>query len=114
MGLSLGKSGVYAAVALIDSYTRGPIGEQTTTLNPALHSRPWFDLTYQLLAILFALIPVLLAVYLVSLDRRPALPHLGLDGHGPFADVGWALGSRRSLASPGLGCTSLAGPGGWG
>src|SRR5699024_5524118 len=83
MGLSLGRSGVNAVIALIDAYTRGPIGDQTATLNPSLSARPAFDLVYQLLSILFALLPVLLALYLISADRPRLCRHLGLDARPP-------------------------------
>lgn len=103
MGLSLGRSAVYSIVGLIDSYSRGPIGEQTTTLNPSLSSRPWFDLTYQLLGIASALIPVLLALYLISADRSPVLRHLGLDGSQKLRDLGWSLALGAAIGIPGLG-----------
>lgn len=103
MGLSLGRSAVYSAVALIDAYTRGPIGEQTTGLNPSLSARPWFDLTYQLLSITFALVPVLLAVYLVSADRPRVWRHLGMDGSQPGRDAARALGIGALIGIPGLG-----------
>lgn len=103
MGLTLGRSGVYALVDLIDAYTRGPIGEQTTTLNPALSARPWFDLTYQALSIVFALLPVLLAIYLVSADRPRVWRHLGGDGRRLGRDFGWGLALGAAIGVPGLG-----------
>lgn len=102
MALSLGRSAVYSAVALIDAYTRGPIGDQTTGLNPSLSPRPWFDLTYQLLAIVFALVPVLLAVHLVSADRPRVWRHLGMDASTPGKDVAWAFGLGALIGIPGL------------
>lgn len=103
MGLSLGRSGVYAVVALIEAYSRGPIGEQTAILNPSLSPRPWFDLTYQVLAIVFVLVPVMLAIYLVSSDRPRVWRHLGMDASQPGKDVGWALGLGALIGIPGLG-----------
>lgn len=103
MALSLGRSGVYAVVALIDAYTRGPLGEQTTTLNPALSARPWFDLTYQVLALVFVLVPVVLAVYLVSADRPRVWRHLGWDGTRPLSDLGWGVALGALIGIPGLG-----------
>lgn len=103
MGLSLGRSAVYAAVALIDSYTRGPIGDQSTGLNPSLSARPWFDLTYQLLAIIFALVPVLLALYLISADRPRIWRHLGMDLSQPGRDAARAFALGALIGIPGLG-----------
>jgi len=102
MGLSLGRSAVYAVVALIDAYTRGPIGEQTTTLNPSLSARPWFDLTYQILGIVFALIPVLLALYLISADRPRVWRHLGMDGGQLGKDAAWSFALGAIIGIPGL------------
>lgn len=103
MGLSLGRSAVYAVVALIDAYTRGPIGDQSTGLNPSLSPRPWFDLTYQLLAIGFALVPVLLALYLISADRPRIWRHLGMDLSQPGKDVARAFVLGGIIGIPGLG-----------
>src|SRR3712207_7362671 len=46
-----------------------PLSQQTVTMNESQSPRPWVDLTYQLLGIAFALVPVLLAVHLLR-DRK--------------------------------------------
>jgi membrane protease YdiL (CAAX protease family) len=81
--LSLGQSAVYAVVRLTDIATRGPISQAQAKLNTSLSPRPGFDLVYQLLDIAFALVPVLLALYLLTRDRgQPRLStRLGVDGH---------------------------------
>jgi membrane protease YdiL (CAAX protease family) len=68
LALSLGRSGVYAAVNLLEAATApGALANQRAVLNGSLApGRPWFDLTYQLLALLFGLVPVLLVWYLLS------------------------------------------------
>ena len=58
LGLSLGRSGVYAVVELLEKAAEGPLAGQTTTLNPVLDENPVFDLVYQLLGIFFSLLPV--------------------------------------------------------
>ena len=58
LGLSLGQSAVYSVVNLIDKFTRGPIRDQTSVLIAPQSPRPYLDLTYQLLGIGFALVPV--------------------------------------------------------
>ena len=73
-----------------------PLASQTATLNVSrAPGRPWLDLTYQLLGIVFALVPVLLAVHL--LNRDPATPGrmLGLDGRRPGFDLGTGRGAGR-------------------
>lgn len=81
-GLSLGQSAVYAIVRLADISTRGPISQSQAKLNTSLSPRPGFDLVYQILDIGFALVPVLLVIYLLSRDRDvPRLSaRLGVDG----------------------------------
>jgi len=65
--LSLGRSGIYALVDLIASATSpGRLSNQTAVLNGSLSpGRPWLDLTLQLLAIGFGLVPCLLVVHLL-------------------------------------------------
>lgn len=92
LGLSLGRSAVYAVVQLIDKATRAPLGEQTTVLNPALSPRWGFDLTYQLLGIAFALVPVLLVLHLMHLRGRDPFRTLGLDLRRPGRDLAWGAG----------------------
>src|SRR5699024_2987194 len=68
-----------------------------------LSARPAFDLIYQLLSILFALLPVLLALYLISADRPRLWRHLGLDARSPGRDLGWGLALGAVIGIPGLG-----------
>src|SRR6476661_2838453 len=73
LGLSLGQSAVYSVVQLLDKMTRAPLAEGTSTLNRSQSTREYFDLTYQLLDIIFALVPVLLVLYFLT-DQRQAAP----------------------------------------
>ena len=76
LALSLGQSAVYSVLRIIERLTRNvPLAQQTSTLNAsATPDRPWLDLTYQLAGIAFALVPVLLVLYLLNLTDRPAGP----------------------------------------
>lgn len=104
LGLSLGQSAVYAAVALYARLTvETPLAQQTATLNPSRSSRPYLDLTYQLLEIGFALVPVALALYLLSAHGRRATRWIGLDGTRPLRDLGVGLGLAALVGIPGLG-----------
>lgn len=91
-GLSLGQSGVYAVVNLAEKLSRGPLSGQTTTLNPVLNDRPYFDLTYQLLNIVFALVPVALVLFLLSGHGVSAFRRLGFTFEKPLRTVGFGLG----------------------
>ena len=103
LGLSLGQSGIYALVRIVARLTEvTPLRDQTATLNPSLSPRPLLDLTYQLLGIGFALLPVALALYLLSDSGRGAVRRIGLG----LAPVGRTLAAGVGLAAligiPGL------------
>lgn len=103
MGLSLGQSGVYAVVAIIAALTRGPLGEQSTSLNASQSPRPYLDLTYQLLSIAFTLVPVALALYLLSDRGHNPWRRIGLDARRPGKDLLWGVGLGALIGIPGLG-----------
>ena len=101
--LSLGQSAVYAVVSLTAKLTAGkPLSEQTATLNPSQSPRPYLDLTYQLLGIVFALVPVVLALYLLYRDRLDPVRTLGLDLRRPGPDLGWGTALAAAIGIPGL------------
>lgn len=103
LGLSLGKSGLYAIVNIIARFTdTTPLGQQTTALNTSQSARPYLDLTYQIMSIAFALMPVVLAVYLLSQSGKNALRRIGLDGTKPLRDLGWGVGLAAAIGIPGL------------
>lgn len=106
LGLSLGRSGVYALVQLIAAATAaGGIRASTATLNASRSDRQYFDLTLQLLIIGFALVPVVLALYLLSLDRGEGAvrARLGLDNSQPRSDLLYGFGLAALIGLPGLG-----------
>jgi membrane protease YdiL (CAAX protease family) len=97
--LSLGQSAVYAVVSLVAKLTAGrPLSQQTATLNASQSPRPYLDLTYQLLGIVFSLIPVLLALYLLDRPRQT----LGITLNRPGFDLGWGFGLAAAIGIPGL------------
>ncbi|MFD6447016.1 CPBP family intramembrane glutamic endopeptidase [Promicromonospora sp. NPDC060204] len=103
LGLSLGQSGVYALVNIVARLTaETPLAEQTATLNASQSERPYLDLVYQLLSIGFALVPVALALYLLSANGRSATRSLGLDGTRPVRDAGWGFALAAAIGIPGL------------
>ncbi|WP_434992838.1 CPBP family intramembrane glutamic endopeptidase [Arthrobacter sp. Ld5] len=102
-GLSLGQSGVYAVVSLTDKLTRGPLAGQTTTLNPVLNEREYFDLAYQLLDIFFALMPVALVLFLLSGPGVSAVRRLGLTAEQPLRTIGAGVGLAAVIAVGTLG-----------
>ncbi|MHB1064867.1 MAG: CPBP family intramembrane glutamic endopeptidase [Georgenia sp.] len=104
LGLSLGQSAVYALVNIIIRLTaETPLGQQTAALNVSRSTRPYVDLTYQLLNITFALVPVALALFLLSEPGRRATARLGLDRRRPWRDLGTGVGLAALIGVPGLG-----------
>ncbi|MEA9986034.1 CPBP family intramembrane glutamic endopeptidase [Subtercola sp. RTI3] len=103
LGLSLGASAVYAVVQLIDLLTRAkPLGSQSTALNGDLSDRAGFDLTYQLLGIFFAILPVVLAFYLLKLSGSNPFARLGFTASQPLCDLRRGLLLVVVIGVPGL------------
>jgi membrane protease YdiL (CAAX protease family) len=114
LGLSLGQSAVYSVVQLLDKMTRAPLAEGTSTLNRSQSTREYFDLTYQLLDIAFALVPVVLVIYFLS-EHRPsglaggsgrgstAFQRLGFNFARPGKDLVQGLGLAALIGIPSLG-----------
>ncbi|MFV0459326.1 MAG: CPBP family intramembrane glutamic endopeptidase [Actinomycetales bacterium] len=108
LGLSLGQSAVYAVVSLIAKLTQGPLSQATATLNRSVSPRPYLDLTYQLLNIGFALVPVALALYLLGTRANPRpgtrpAALLGLDAARPGRDLLAGIALAALIGIPGLG-----------
>ncbi|MDJ0357762.1 type II CAAX endopeptidase family protein [Paenarthrobacter sp. PH39-S1] len=102
LGLSLGQSAVYAVVQLLDKLSRAPLAQGTSTLNAAQSSREYFDLVYQLLGILFALVPVALVLYLLWQPGRSAFARLGFTLQRPGRDFLCGLGLAALIGIPSL------------
>jgi membrane protease YdiL (CAAX protease family) len=109
LGLSLGQSAVYSVVQLLDKMTRAPLSEATSTLNRSQSTREYFDLTYQLLDILFALVPVVLVFYFLSLHASGGSPfaRLGFNFARPGRDALQGLGLAAAIGIPSLGLYAL-------
>jgi len=106
LGLSLGQSAIYAIVKLAYRYAQStPVGSQSTQLNPSRATIDVFDLIYQVLAIVFALVPVVLALYLLSAQGTRASRVLGLTGPARawWRDVGFGALLAACIGLPGLG-----------
>lgn len=108
LALSLGRSGIYALTALIVRLTdRAPLREQQAALNAAISERPTVDLVYQLLAITFALVPVMLVIYFLVREGTggvgAALARLGLRGGTWARDMLLGVGFTALIGIPGLG-----------
>jgi membrane protease YdiL (CAAX protease family) len=103
LALSLGASAIYSVVAIVNRLTQEvALSQQTATLNNSLSDRQWFDLIYQLLAIVFDLAPVALVLFLLWHTQRPHLTRLGIDATRPRKDLAWGLVLVAAIGIPGL------------
>ncbi len=103
LGVSLGQSAVYSVVSLLDKMSRAPIAQGTSTLNAVQSNREFFDFTYQILDIVFALVPVLLVFYLLAEPGKSVFRKIGLDWRHPVRDGLGALGLLVVIGVPSLG-----------
>ncbi|GIG64109.1 CPBP family intramembrane glutamic endopeptidase [Phytomonospora endophytica] len=104
LAISLGQSAVYSLVSIIAKLTApGGLAQATSTLNgSAAPGRPWLDLTYQLLGIVFALVPAAFAVHLLARDGVSPWRTIGLDLRRPLFDLGSGVGLTALIGIPGL------------
>jgi membrane protease YdiL (CAAX protease family) len=114
LGLSLGQSAVYSVVQLLDKMSRAPLAEGTSTLNQSRSSREYFDLTYQLLDIIFALVPVLLVLYFLTDQRQVRAgagtgTGTGAQGSSAFQKLGFNFARPGRDLLQGLGLAALIG-----
>jgi membrane protease YdiL (CAAX protease family) len=104
LGLSLGQSAVYSVISLSAKLTAGrSLAQQTSTLNASRATREYVDLAYQLASIAFTLVPVALALWLLSEGGRSAVRRIGLDAAQPWRDLAFGAGLATLIGLPGLG-----------
>ncbi|MDA8392964.1 MAG: CPBP family intramembrane metalloprotease [Actinomycetota bacterium] len=102
--LSLGTSGLYAALSLVKSLTasHAPLSHQLAVLeSPVAPERSLLDLSYQLAGVLTALAPVGLVAYLLGRSGE-SLRTLGLDRRRPVSDWGWGAALAAGVGGIGL------------
>lgn len=103
IGLSLGKSAVYAVLSLIDKLTTTvSLGAQSTSLNNSANSKEWLDLIYQIIAIGFAFLPVALALYLLRDRWMPGWARIGLTWRPAWRTIGAGFALAAAIGIPGL------------
>ncbi len=103
VGLSLGKSAVYAILSLLDKLTTTvSLGSQSTSLNNSVNSKEWLDLIYQVVDIAFALLPVALALYLLRDAKMPGWARIGLTWHPARRNIGRGFALAALIGIPGL------------
>lgn len=110
LGLSLGASAIWSILSIVDKLTRNvALSQQTTTMNNSVvPDRPWLDLTYKLVGIVLALVPVVLALHLLDRDAPGATHRIGFDLRRPWSDLGRGALLAAAVGIPGLGLYAAA------
>lgn len=103
LALSLGASAVSAVISFVGALTaRESLSRQTASLiNSRAEGRPWLDLTWQLYSLAFALVPVLLVVYLLYRSRQSHRT-MGFDARRPGFDALSGAGLAGAIGAGGL------------
>lgn len=104
LGVSLGASAIWALLSLVRKLTaEQSLSAQTTSMNTSsAPGRPWLDLTYQLVGVALALVPVLLALHLLARDRHRPWLLIGLDLRRPVRDLARGTLLAAVIGIPGL------------
>lgn len=101
--LSLGASAIWSLISFLRKLqSTGGLAASTTTINKPLAETPWLDLVSQIASISLGLVPVALALYLLSLDRI----RIGLKPS--WRDLGQVLLVAAGIGIPGIGLYFLA------
>ncbi|MFT4135785.1 CPBP family intramembrane glutamic endopeptidase [Microbacterium sp.] len=104
LALSVGRSALYSVLALVQALTReAPLGDQQTSLNPGANAQQFWDVLYEVLGEVFALVPVALAVFLLWEPGHSALRRIGLDFRRFGGDAARGILLVAIIGLPGLG-----------
>ncbi len=107
MLLSLGQSAVYALLSLVRKLTEPvALNQQVTAVNTSTTpDRVWLDVLYQIVGVVFPLMPVALCIYLLTVYARPeggAFVAMGFDMKRPWFDLSRGTGLFAAIGVPGL------------
>lgn len=103
-GLTLGASAIYSTLSLLRKLlSEAGVAGSKVTLNQSLSPLPWLDLAYQVVGLVLALVPVGLAIYLVSLNPGNPWVQLGLSRRRWLPDFGLGNTFAAAIGIPGIG-----------
>ena len=103
LALSLGTSAIYSILKFAEAMLSPKgIGGTQTNLNPAQARAEFFDFSYQLLGILFALAPAVLALYLLRRENEKAFSEIGIWPVALKSDLFKGLALAAAIGIPGL------------
>jgi uncharacterized protein len=104
LGVSVGASAIWATLRIIERMTREvALAQQTAAMNVSrTPDRPWLDLAWQLTGIGLALVPVLLALFLLNRHPGHGARLIGLDLRRPGFDLTSGTLLALVIGVPGL------------
>lgn len=106
--LSVGRSAIYSVLGLVQALQRDvDLGDQQTSLNPSADAEAVWDVLYQFLGQIFALVPVALAVFLLWEPGMSAFRRIGLDFRRFGGDLGRGVALVVAVGIPGLALYAL-------
>lgn len=107
LGVSVGASALWSVLSLAEAATTTGIADSQATMNRVMSASPVFDVLRQVLTIVLAFVPVVLALYFLAGSAgqlRTVVRRIGLDFKAPLPDL--ALGALLFLVM-GLGTLGL-------
>lgn len=103
LALSLGTSAIYSILKFAEAMLSPKgIGGTQTNLNPPQARAEFFDFSYQLLGILFALAPAILALYLLRRENEKSFSEIGFWPISLKRDLLRGLALAAAIGIPGL------------
>ena len=103
LALSLGTSAIYSILKFAEAMLSPKgIGGTQTNLNPTQARAEFFDFSYQLLGILFALAPAVLALYLLRRENEKSFSEIGFWPISLKRDLLRGLALAAAIGIPGL------------
>jgi membrane protease YdiL (CAAX protease family) len=104
LGVSVGATAIWGVLRIIERLTRDvALARQTAAMNVSrTPDRPWLDLVWQLTGITLALVPVLLALFLLNRHPGQGARLIGLDLRRPGFDLATGAGLTLLIGLPGL------------
>jgi membrane protease YdiL (CAAX protease family) len=103
LALSLGTSAIYSILKFAEAMLSPKgIGGTQTNLNPPQARAEFFDFSYQLLGILFALAPAVLALYLLRRENEKSFSEIGFWPISLKHDLLRGLALAAAIGIPGL------------
>jgi membrane protease YdiL (CAAX protease family) len=95
--VSLGASAIYSLLSLLRKLTSEEgLAGSTATINRPMAEVEWLDFVSQLAGLTLSLVPVLLALYFLSLDR------ISIGAIPKAKDFAWGLGLPILIGIPGI------------